>query len=225
MGRSGAGKSSLIRTINRLEQPTSGRVLIDQVDIGEFDEDRLVELRRRILLRVLDIAFSAGAASESVHFAASADRGPLIEQAVTDAVARLHRECTAEEREGAGDGPPGRESHGGAGRVREERGRPQYGQPPRRAGKISRKTALAGAGALVLVGRCYDLTETPTKLIVVGSGVTIVDSAETTEERMAMGWALGGNAWNIRLRSSCSRVCRLTLFVNADSCSWVGSSP
>jgi len=48
IGRSGAGKSSLIRTINRLEQPSSGRVLIDQVDIGEFDENRLVELRRRI---------------------------------------------------------------------------------------------------------------------------------------------------------------------------------
>ncbi len=48
IGRSGAGKSSLIRTINRLEQPSVGRVLIDQVDIGEFDEDRLVQLRRRI---------------------------------------------------------------------------------------------------------------------------------------------------------------------------------
>jgi len=48
IGRSGAGKSSLIRTINRLEQPSAGRVLIDQVDIGEFDEDRLVRLRRRI---------------------------------------------------------------------------------------------------------------------------------------------------------------------------------
>jgi len=48
IGRSGAGKSSLIRTINRLEQPSSGRVLIDQVDIGEFDEGRLVALRRRI---------------------------------------------------------------------------------------------------------------------------------------------------------------------------------
>ncbi|MDD0976710.1 methionine ABC transporter ATP-binding protein [Pseudomonas fontis] len=48
IGRSGAGKSSLIRTINRLEQPSGGRVLIDQVDIGEYDEDRLVALRRRI---------------------------------------------------------------------------------------------------------------------------------------------------------------------------------
>lgn len=48
IGRSGAGKSSLIRTINRLEQPSIGRVLIDQVDIGPFNQDRLVALRRRI---------------------------------------------------------------------------------------------------------------------------------------------------------------------------------
>ena len=48
IGRSGAGKSSLIRTLNRLEQPSSGRVLIDQVDIGGFDENALVELRRRV---------------------------------------------------------------------------------------------------------------------------------------------------------------------------------
>ena len=48
IGRSGAGKSSLIRTINRLEQPSSGRMLINQVDIGDFNEDQLVALRRRI---------------------------------------------------------------------------------------------------------------------------------------------------------------------------------
>ncbi|MFJ3485631.1 methionine ABC transporter ATP-binding protein [Pseudomonas sp. NPDC090202] len=48
IGRSGAGKSSLIRTINRLEQPSSGRVLIDQVDIAGYNEDKLVELRRRV---------------------------------------------------------------------------------------------------------------------------------------------------------------------------------
>lgn len=48
IGRSGAGKSSLLRTINRLEQPSQGRVLIDQIDIAPFDEERLVALRRRI---------------------------------------------------------------------------------------------------------------------------------------------------------------------------------
>ncbi|WP_432706463.1 methionine ABC transporter ATP-binding protein [Azotobacter salinestris] len=48
IGRSGAGKSSLLRTINRLERPSEGRVLIDGEDIGGYDTDRLVALRRRI---------------------------------------------------------------------------------------------------------------------------------------------------------------------------------
>ncbi len=48
IGRSGAGKSSLIRTINRLERVSEGRVLIDGVDIDALDEDALVALRRRI---------------------------------------------------------------------------------------------------------------------------------------------------------------------------------
>lgn len=48
IGRSGAGKSSLLRTINRLEQPTNGKVLIDGIDIGAYNYDQLVALRRRI---------------------------------------------------------------------------------------------------------------------------------------------------------------------------------
>lgn len=48
IGRSGAGKSSLLRTLNRLERPSSGRVLIDGIDIAGYDEDQLVALRRRI---------------------------------------------------------------------------------------------------------------------------------------------------------------------------------
>ncbi|WP_343722992.1 methionine ABC transporter ATP-binding protein [Herbaspirillum seropedicae] len=48
IGRSGAGKSSLLRTINRLERPTSGRVEVDDVDLATLDETQLVALRRRI---------------------------------------------------------------------------------------------------------------------------------------------------------------------------------
>jgi D-methionine transport system ATP-binding protein len=48
IGRSGAGKSSLLRTINRLETPSSGRIRVDGVDIGGLDTAALVALRRRI---------------------------------------------------------------------------------------------------------------------------------------------------------------------------------
>ncbi|PZO66400.1 MAG: methionine ABC transporter ATP-binding protein [Paracoccus denitrificans] len=48
IGRSGAGKSSLLRTVNRLEQPSTGRVLVDGEDIAALDESGLVALRRRV---------------------------------------------------------------------------------------------------------------------------------------------------------------------------------
>ncbi|MCP1626440.1 methionine ABC transporter ATP-binding protein [Pseudomonas nitroreducens] len=48
IGRSGAGKSSLIRTLNRLEHPSVGQVLIDGEDIGIFDSRQLAGLRRRV---------------------------------------------------------------------------------------------------------------------------------------------------------------------------------
>ena len=47
------------------------------------DQIRQVELRRRILLRVLDVRYGGGQDHQAVHFVASADRGPLIEQAAT----------------------------------------------------------------------------------------------------------------------------------------------
>ena len=36
IGQSGAGKSTLVRCINLLERPTSGRVIIDGVDVTDY---------------------------------------------------------------------------------------------------------------------------------------------------------------------------------------------
>jgi D-methionine transport system ATP-binding protein len=48
IGRSGAGKSSLLRTVNRLEAPSSGRVLVDGEPVDALGTGGLVALRRRI---------------------------------------------------------------------------------------------------------------------------------------------------------------------------------
>ncbi|MFU2207695.1 quaternary amine ABC transporter ATP-binding protein [Solidesulfovibrio sp. C21] len=46
MGLSGSGKSTLVRLINRLIEPTSGKVVIDGQDVGALSERELTEFRR-----------------------------------------------------------------------------------------------------------------------------------------------------------------------------------
>lgn len=48
IGFSGAGKSTLVRCINLLERPTTGRVILDEVDLTALDEKKLREVRRKI---------------------------------------------------------------------------------------------------------------------------------------------------------------------------------
>ena len=49
MGLSGSGKSTLLRCINRLIEPTGGKVFIDDGEITSVDENNLREIRRRKL--------------------------------------------------------------------------------------------------------------------------------------------------------------------------------
>jgi len=48
IGPSGAGKSTLIRCINRLVEPTSGRIMLDDVDIMSLNRRELRKARRRM---------------------------------------------------------------------------------------------------------------------------------------------------------------------------------
>ena len=47
MGLSGSGKSTLVRHINRLLEPTSGKILINNHDVMQFDKNSLQELRNK----------------------------------------------------------------------------------------------------------------------------------------------------------------------------------
>jgi D-methionine transport system ATP-binding protein len=48
IGHSGAGKSTLLRLINRLEEPSGGRILVDGEDVTALDADGLRRFRQRV---------------------------------------------------------------------------------------------------------------------------------------------------------------------------------
>ncbi|HSH70521.1 MAG TPA: glycine betaine/L-proline ABC transporter ATP-binding protein ProV [Deferrisomatales bacterium] len=47
MGLSGSGKSTMVRMLNRLIEPTSGKVFVDGEDIVQMNNDQLVKMRRK----------------------------------------------------------------------------------------------------------------------------------------------------------------------------------
>ena len=46
-GRSGSGKTTLLNLLGGLDQPTSGKVVVDGLEISSMSEDDLVDVRRR----------------------------------------------------------------------------------------------------------------------------------------------------------------------------------
>src|SRR4051812_5323199 len=61
IGGSGSGKSVLLRSLIGLEKPDSGQIIVDNVDITDFNEKQLVEIRKK-----LAYVFQGGALFDSM---------------------------------------------------------------------------------------------------------------------------------------------------------------
>jgi ATP-binding cassette, subfamily B, multidrug efflux pump len=81
VGPTGSGKTTIIKLLNRFYDVTSGRILVDGIDVREWD---LTELRRAIGLVQQDVFLFAGDIAENVRLG----RADLSENELTDALAR-----------------------------------------------------------------------------------------------------------------------------------------
>lgn len=86
IGSSGAGKSSFLRLLNRLDEPTDGTVYLDGTDYREIDPQ---EVRRRIGLVAQDSALLAGSTRENVAMSDRIDDEPIDERRVTALLDRM----------------------------------------------------------------------------------------------------------------------------------------
>jgi ATP-binding cassette, subfamily B, bacterial len=88
VGRNGAGKTTLFKLICRLYDPAAGRILIDGVDLREFEPD---DLRRQIGAMFQDYVDYQATASENIGL------GSVPEIADREAVIRASKQAGADE--------------------------------------------------------------------------------------------------------------------------------
>lgn len=88
VGPSGGGKSSLVRLLNRLEDPQSGRILLDGVDIASLDP---LLLRRRVGLVLQKPVMFAGSVQDNLQrsFQLQRDGGPQAEASLLEHTLQL----------------------------------------------------------------------------------------------------------------------------------------
>lgn len=92
IGISGAGKSTLVRCINLLEQPTSGRVIVDGQDVTNLTGAELRAYRRRVAMIFQGFGLLAQkTALDNVCFPFLASKGKITEEDRTKARELLAR--------------------------------------------------------------------------------------------------------------------------------------
>ena len=86
VGENGAGKTTIVKLLSRLYDPTEGRITLDGIDLRDLDLD---ELRGRIALILQDFVRYAFTASENIAVGAIEEVGdaPRIEGAAVRALA------------------------------------------------------------------------------------------------------------------------------------------
>jgi len=89
LGGSGAGKSVLLKHLNGLLQPASGRVKVEGVDIGLLSERELIPIRRKI-----GVLFQDGALFDSMNVGDNVafplrEAGERIERVIRDRVGEV----------------------------------------------------------------------------------------------------------------------------------------
>ena len=74
VGRSGSGKTSLVRLVPRFYEPTSGRITLDGVPLSEY---RMADLRRQIALVGQKVMLFDDTVAANIAYGTEADRGAI----------------------------------------------------------------------------------------------------------------------------------------------------